>query len=100
MGNGGRWVELGQSAGRKGGDEAQYVWASMSVAPELCVGMGLPQHREDARRQGYVHAYGALLTGIAGGKCRVDFMADVDPSARVSPQWMVDRDVRLQMLYS
>lgn len=85
---------------QEGGDGEQYVLASMSLVPELFAGVGLPQQRQDARRQGHVFAYGVLLTGVASGKCRVDFMSDVDPSALVSPEWMVDREVRLQMLYS
>lgn len=96
-----RFARVGARPAQSAEDPEQYLFASTSLVPDLLAGAGLPKSSENDARPWHIYVYGAVFTDVGSHECRVDFMADVDPSAAAAaPEWMVDREVRLQMLRS
>jgi len=56
----------------------QYVFAVMSLTPELLEGSGLPLSNNGIQH-GNIHISGILLTNDGSGGCKVDVMGDVNP---------------------
>lgn len=104
--SGNRWVQkVARTKSFSGADEREtsepeelrrYVFASTSLGLELLASAGLPCPGD--AQCGSVYISGALAAGTGDGSCRVEVMLDVDPSVTQLSTWVVDRDVRLQML--
>lgn len=77
----------------------KYIFAVISVSADLLEDSELPCPQPDISR-GHIYACGVSITQLESGGSSVEVMADVDPNLPRIPTMVVDRDVRLHVLYT
>lgn len=77
----------------------KYVFAVTSVSADLLEESELPRPKRDAHH-GQIHVCGVAVTQLESGGSCIEVMADVDPRVSFLPTVVVDRDVRLHVLYT
>lgn len=98
-------IEFGDMSGDTGSPvdtsaREQYVYAVMSLLPELLAATGLPESNKGIQH-GSIYISGIVITDNGKGGCLVEVMADVDPASnKLLPSWIVDAEVRLHVLHT
>jgi len=78
----------------------QYVFAVMSLTPELLADSGLPLSNQGIQH-GNMHISGIVVTDDGKGGCKVDVMGDVDPKvSSLVPTALIDAKLRFHVLNS